>query len=72
MARHSKQVYQVLYKDGPLTKARMREVLSEEKFEMPWIGAQNSHGMNRVAVIHTADQIYYGLTSNGVKQLKKW
>jgi hypothetical protein len=50
----------------------MREVLSEEKFEMPWVGAQNSHGMNRVAVIHTADQLYYGLTSNGVKQLKKW
>ena len=72
MARDSKRVYQVLYKEGPLTKVRMREVLSEEEFEMVWIGAQNSHGKSRVAIVSTADQIYYGLTSSGVKQLKKW
>jgi len=72
MARDSKKVYQVLYKQGPLAKARMTEVLSEEGFEMQWIGAQNSHGKNRVAMIPTADQTYYGLTSKGVRQLRKW
>lgn len=72
MTRDSRRVYQVLYEQGPLAKVRMTQVLVEERFEMAWIGAQNSHGKNRVAIIPTADQTYYGLTSNGVKQLKKW
>ena len=72
MARDSKNVYQLLYKHGPLLKARMTEVLSEEEFEMAWIGAQNSHGKNRLSIVPTADETYYGLTSKGVKQLKKW
>ena len=72
MARDSKKVYRVLYKHGPLLKARMTEVLSEEEFEMAWIGAQNSHGKGRIAIIPTADQTYYGLTTRGVNQLKKW
>ena len=72
MARDSKNVYQVLYKRGPLVKAQMTEVLSEEGFEMKWIGAQNSHGKNRIAIIPTAERTYYGLTNKGVTQLKKW
>lgn len=72
MARDSKNLYRLLYKHGPLPKKRMTEVLSEEEFQMAWIGAQNSHGKNRVAIIPTADQTYYGLTSRGVSQLKKW
>ena len=72
MARDSQKVYQALYKHGSLAKPRMTEVLSEEEFQMAWIGAQNSHGKNRVAIIPTADQTYYGLTSKGAKQLKKW
>jgi len=50
----------------------MTEVLSEEEFQMAWIGAQNSHGKNRVAIIPTADETHYGLTNKGMKQLKKW
>jgi len=72
MARDSKKVYRALYEHGPLPKARLTEVLGEEQFEMAWIGAQNSHGKNRLAPILTADQSYYGLTIKGVKQLKKW
>lgn len=72
MARDSKKVYQFLYENGPLPKARMTEVLSHEEFEVAWIGAQNSHRKNRVAIIPTAGQTYYGLTSKGVNQLKKW
>lgn len=72
MARDSKKVYQALYKYGPLLKAKMREILRGEEFEMAWIGAQNSHGKNRVAIASTADETYYGLTSKGVNQLKKW
>ena len=72
MTRDSKKVYEVLYEQGPLAKARMTEVLSKEEFQMAWIGAQNSHAKNRVAIIPTADQTYYGLTSKGVRQLKKW
>jgi hypothetical protein len=72
MTRDSKRVYLVLYEQGPLAKAQMIQVLGEEKFEMAWIGAQNSHGKNRVAVIHTAGQTYYGLTGRGIKQLRKW
>ena len=72
MARDSKKVYQILYKHGPLPKARITQVLSEEEFEMAWIGAQNSHGKNRIAIIPTVDQTYYGLTTRGVNQLTKW
>jgi hypothetical protein len=71
MARDSKKVYRVLFEHSPLPKARMTEVLSEEEFQMAWIGAQNSHGKNRVAIISTAGQTYYGLTSKGVNQLRK-
>jgi len=71
MARDSKKVYQVLYKDGPLAKAQMAEVLREEEFQIAWIGAQNSHGKNRVAIIPTADQTYYGLNKQGSKPVKE-
>jgi hypothetical protein len=72
MARDSQKVYQALYKHGPLAKARMTEALSEEEFQIAWIGAQTSHGKNRIATIPTADETYYGLTSKSLKQLKKW
>ena len=67
MARDSQKVYQALYKHGPLAKPRM-----EEEFQMAWIGAQYSHGKNKIAIIPTANEMYYGLTSKGLKQLKKW
>jgi len=50
----------------------MTEALSDEEFQMAWIGAQNSHAKNRIATIPTAGETYYGLTSKGLKQLKKW
>lgn len=69
MARNSKKVYQVLYEYGPLAKPRMKKLLQKEGFEMAWIGAQNSHGKDRIAIIATADATYYGLTVDGKKQL---
>lgn len=72
MARNSKKVYQVLYKHGPLVKARMRELLQEEGFEMAWTGANNAHGKYRIGIIPTPDATYYGLTLQGEKQLRAW
>ena len=72
MARNSKRVYQVLYKDGPLAVPQMRELLREEEFQIVWIGAQNSHGKRRIGSIVTADTTYYGLTVKGKKQLSEW
>jgi short subunit dehydrogenase-like uncharacterized protein len=69
MARNSKRVYQVLYKDGPLAGPQMRELLREEGFEMKWIGAQNAHGKRRIGSIVTADTTYYGLTVKGVEEV---
>jgi len=72
MARDSKKVYQVLYRDGPLSKPQLRELLRGEGFEMAWIGAQKSHDKNRIAIAETADVTYYGLTVAGKRQLGAW
>lgn len=72
MARDAKRVYQVLAKYAPLSEAQMRELLEEEEFEMAWIGANNSHGKWRIAIIRTSSETYYGLTDDGMNQLREW
>ena len=72
MPRDSKRVYEVLHKYGPLFEPRLRELLEEEEFEMAWIGAQNSWGKDRIAIVATGGGTYYGLTVEGEKQLGEW
>ncbi len=70
--RNSKSVYQALYRYAPLSKAKIRDLLSQEQFKMAWIGAQNSHGKHRVAIVATSGGTLYGLTLEGEKQLREW
>lgn len=70
--RDSKTVYQELYEYAPLSKARIRDLLSQEQFKMAWIGAQNSHRKCRIAIVATSGGTLYGLTLEGEKQLHKW
>ena len=70
--RDSKGMYQALYKYAPLSKARIRDLLNQEQFKMAWIGAQNSHGKHRIAIVATSGGTLYGLTLEGEKQLCEW
>jgi len=72
MARDSKRIYRVLYEKGPSSMPQMRDLLHSEGFEMAWIGAQNSHRKDRIAIAVTPTTNYYGLTLAGKKQLSKW
>ena len=70
--RDSKKLYQSLYQYAPLSKTRIRDLLSQEQFKMAWIGAQNSHQKHRIAVVATSGGTLYGLTVAGEKQLHEW
>jgi len=72
MARDSKRIYRVLYEKGPLSMPEMRDLLRGERFEMGWIGAQNSHAKYRIAIAVTPTGNYYGLTLVGKRQLSAW
>jgi len=72
MTRDNAKVYEILYKYGPFTDTQMKKLLAEEKFEMQWIGAQNTSGKYRIAIMRTAEHSFYGLTDDGVKQLNEW
>lgn len=65
MARDRDTVYKSLYNNGPLEESRLWELLRKEGFKGQWVGAQNTHGQHRIAIVATPRGNFYGLTYNG-------
>jgi hypothetical protein len=70
--RNTKKIYQTLYEQGPFSEAEMKKLLGEEGFERQWIPAQNSHRKRRMVIGMTSKGKFYGLSNNGMEQLRSW
>jgi hypothetical protein len=70
--RNAKKIYQELYQRGPLSGVEMKRLLDREGFERQWIPAQNSHQKRRIVIGMNSREKFYGLSGNGVGQLRSW